>query len=38
LNPEWKKQRRGIEWRARWLEVRMVDIQEKADRYTDLAK
>jgi hypothetical protein len=33
LDADWKSYRRGIEWRCRWLEVRMQELQLQAIRY-----
>ncbi|KAJ7294687.1 hypothetical protein O6H91_Y239900 [Diphasiastrum complanatum] len=33
LNQEWKTYRRGIEWRCRWLELRIKALQDQASRY-----
>ncbi|CAM6038063.1 unnamed protein product [Sphagnum compactum] len=33
LDGDWKSYRRGIEWRCRWLEVRMQELQLQAIRY-----
>ncbi|KAK3250246.1 hypothetical protein CYMTET_40369 [Cymbomonas tetramitiformis] len=36
LDGEWKHYRRGVEWRCRWLELRMQDLQQQAVRYEKL--
>ncbi|KAL2634451.1 hypothetical protein R1flu_005930 [Riccia fluitans] len=33
LNAEWKKYRRGIEWRCRWLEVRLNELRARSEKY-----
>ncbi|CAM6117700.1 unnamed protein product [Calypogeia fissa] len=36
LNAEWKKYRRGIEWRCRWLEIRLNELRARSERYDRL--
>ncbi|CAK9258960.1 unnamed protein product [Sphagnum jensenii] len=36
LDADWKSYRRGIEWRCRWLEVRMQELQLQAIRYDQI--
>lgn len=36
LNAEWKKYRRGIEWRCRWLEIRLNELRARSQRYDRL--
>eukprot|EP00897_Mesotaenium_endlicherianum_P009736 jgi/Mesen1/8791/ME000527S08292 len=36
LSVEWKEHRKGIEWRCRWLELRMRELQFQASRYDQL--
>jgi hypothetical protein len=36
LDADWKLYRRGIEWRCRWLELRMQELQSQASRYDQI--
>ncbi|CAM6120222.1 unnamed protein product [Calypogeia fissa] len=36
LNAGWKKYRRGIEWRCRWLEIRLKELSARSERYDRL--
>jgi len=38
LNPDWREYRRSIEWRCRWLELRMGDLHLRALRYEALLR
>eukprot|EP00239_Pterosperma_sp_CCMP1384_P001073 CAMPEP_0197856052 /NCGR_PEP_ID=MMETSP1438-20131217/27794_1 /TAXON_ID=1461541 /ORGANISM="Pterosperma sp., Strain CCMP1384" /LENGTH=773 /DNA_ID=CAMNT_0043471375 /DNA_START=252 /DNA_END=2570 /DNA_ORIENTATION=- len=38
LDGEWKRYRRGLEWRCRWLEVRMKELQKESTHYENLEK
>lgn len=33
LDADWKTSRRGIEWRCRWLELRMQELQSQSSKY-----
>ncbi|KAI5078434.1 hypothetical protein GOP47_0006105 [Adiantum capillus-veneris] len=36
VNQEWKSYRQGIEWRCRWLELRVKELQPLAKRYNEM--
>ncbi|MCO5589317.1 hypothetical protein L7F22_043283 [Adiantum nelumboides] len=36
VNQEWKTYRQGIEWRCRWLELRVKELQALANKYNDI--
>eukprot|EP00898_Chlorokybus_atmophyticus_P004020 jgi/Chlat1/4619/Chrsp293S04360 len=35
LDPDWKRYRRGIEWRCRWLELRMAELRALTQHYEE---
>ncbi|XP_024532741.1 uncharacterized protein LOC9640435 isoform X1 [Selaginella moellendorffii] len=36
LNMDWKNYRRGIEWRCRWLDIRLMELQRQATKYDEV--
>lgn len=34
LDADWKTYRQGIEWRCRWVELRVEELQAEANKYT----